>query len=78
MLMWGIGLRKSREQGVGSREEKSERRAGLGAPFALLLTSRFLERCLEEVPESLVVDLVVVLDLGCFDEGSELAGAAVG
>ena len=33
---------------------------------------------LEEVPEELVVDLVVVLDFGCFDEGAEGAGAAVG
>lgn len=33
---------------------------------------------LEEVPEELVVNLVVVLDFGGFDEGAEGAGAAVG
>jgi hypothetical protein len=33
---------------------------------------------LEEVPEELVVDLVVVLDFGRFDEGAEGAGAAIG
>ena len=33
---------------------------------------------LEIIPEGLVVDLVVVLDLRTFDEGTELAGRAVG
>src|SRR5271165_4419786 len=37
-----------------------------------------LQMGLEEVPEELVVDLVVVLDFGGFDEGAEGAGTAVG
>ena len=37
-----------------------------------------LKNALEEVPEELVVDLVVVLDFGGFDEGAQGAGAAVG
>ncbi len=36
------------------------------------------ETHLEFVPQGLVVDFVVVLDLGGFDEGAEQARAAVG
>jgi hypothetical protein len=35
-------------------------------------------KSLEQVPEELVVDLVVVLDFGALDEGAEIVGAAVG
>ena len=35
-------------------------------------------KCLKQIPQSQVVDLMVVLDLGRFDEGAEMARSTVG
>jgi hypothetical protein len=73
-----IGFDDSTNRKIRIKDERKEKPTPEKEGVGFRVLSSVAELNLKHVPEELVVDLVMVLDFGGFDEGAKVAGAAVG